>query len=71
MSTDRLLRLPAVRELIPLSRAAIYLKIQRKEFPAPIKLGQGRASFWRERDIADYLEKQGREVRKSEAAKRR
>lgn len=55
MSNDRLLRLPAVRELIPLSRAAIYLKIQRKEFPAPVKIGSGRASFWRASEIEKYL----------------
>jgi len=55
MSADRLLRLPAVRELIPLSRAAIYLKIKRHEFPAPVKLDNGRASFWRASEIEKYL----------------
>lgn len=55
----KLLRLPAVQERIPLSRAQIYLLIQRGEFPAPIKLGGGRASFWRLSDIESYLTDSG------------
>jgi prophage regulatory protein len=43
---DALLRLPEVSRLTGLSRSALYARIARGEFPAPVKLGP-RASRWR------------------------
>lgn len=56
--SERLLRLPAVRERIPVSRATLYAKIAAGTFPPPVKLSPGRASFWRESDIDEYLAQQ-------------
>ena len=41
---DRFLRLPEVMQTVGLRRTAIYDKITRGEFPAPIKLGN--VSVW-------------------------
>jgi len=52
--TVRILRLPIVIERTGLSRSSIYLRISKKEFPAPISLG-GRAVGWVEEDIELWL----------------
>lgn len=53
--TYRLLRLPAVKAWVGLSRSTIYAMIAEGEFPKPIKLGK-RAVGWRESDVANWLE---------------
>lgn len=47
---DRILRLPVVKERIPLSTATIYRRIAAGLFPKPVALG-GRAVGWRESEI--------------------
>jgi predicted DNA-binding transcriptional regulator AlpA len=51
---DRLLRLGEVRKIIPLSRPAIYRRIQEGKFPAPVK--DGRCSLWEESKVRAYAE---------------
>lgn len=48
--TDRILRLPAVRERIPLSTATIYRRMAAGLFPKPVPLGT-RTVGWRESEI--------------------
>lgn len=57
---DRLLRLPAVRELTGLAQTSIYRAIAAPAtegggFPCPVKLG--RASAWPEAEIRDWIER--------------
>jgi prophage regulatory protein len=53
--TDRILRLPMVRDRTGLSRSTIYDLIARDLFPRPVKLGP-RAVGWRESTIEVWLE---------------
>jgi predicted DNA-binding transcriptional regulator AlpA len=55
MTTDRLLRINQVLELIPLSRTAWYNGIRSGLFPQPIRLGS-RSVFWRLSDIERLIE---------------
>jgi prophage regulatory protein len=48
----RMLRFPALRERVPLSRSTIWRLIQKGEFPAAIRLTGGHAVGWRE-DLVD------------------
>jgi len=57
---EKLLRLSDVRKVIPLSKAQIYLMISRGEFPRPIKINKGRASFWKQTSIQEFIEKSGK-----------
>lgn len=50
----KLLRLPAVRALVGLSKSTIYLKVSAKEFPSPISLGM-RAVAWDARAIEKWI----------------
>jgi len=50
----KILRLPALKERVSLSRSTIYLRISKNEFPAPISLGD-RAVGWLEEDIENWL----------------
>lgn len=52
-----ILRLPAVKARIGLSRSTIYLRISQGRFPKPINLG-GRAVGWNEADVNLWLEQQ-------------
>jgi prophage regulatory protein len=54
--TDRILRLPAVRQRIPLSVATIYRRIAAGQFPKPVPLG-ARAVGWRESEINALIAK--------------
>lgn len=49
------LRLPAVTQLVGLSRSSIYLLIQNGRFPKPVQLSL-RAVGWRHADIEAWLE---------------
>jgi prophage regulatory protein len=51
---DRILRLQAVKDRVGLSRATIYRRIQRKEFPASVPLG-GNIIGWRESEISAWI----------------
>jgi predicted DNA-binding transcriptional regulator AlpA len=49
-TNDRLLRLPQVLQLIPISKSSWWLGIREGRYPKPIKLGP-RISAWKESDI--------------------
>lgn len=59
----RLLRLPAVMEMVGLKRTAIYERIKAGTFPAPVKLGP-RASAWDEQELAAWQQNLTRGVNK-------
>ena len=46
VSVDVLIRLPAVLQIIPVSRSKFYKEIKRGTYPKPQKIGQ-RISVWR------------------------
>ena len=54
-SSTSLIRLPQVRQRVALSRSAIYLKISRGEFPAPVNLG-ARAVAWVDSEISAWIQ---------------
>ena len=60
-----ILRLPAVKARVGLSRSSIYLRISEGRFPKPVSLG-GRAVGWIEVEINDWLEKQIEASRKAD-----
>jgi prophage regulatory protein len=51
---ESLLRLPAVRQRVGLSRSQIYELVRRGQFPAPVKLSE-RASGWQESLISEWV----------------
>ena len=53
--THRILRLPAVKASVGLSRSTIYIRIAEGTFPKPVSLG-GRAVGWLESDIEAWIE---------------
>jgi len=53
---ETILRLPAVRGRVSLSRTQIYELASRGEFPSPIKLSE-RASGWLESEIDQWLKR--------------
>jgi prophage regulatory protein len=52
---ERLLRLSAVRNRVPYSRATIYRLVASLQFPRPVSLG-GRAIAWKESDIDAWIQ---------------
>jgi prophage regulatory protein len=56
--TNKILRLPALKERTGLPRSSIYLKVSKGEFPIPIKLGGQRAVGWLESEIDEWLTQQ-------------
>jgi prophage regulatory protein len=58
-----ILRLPAVKTRVGLSRSAIYLAVSRAEFPRPARLGV-RAVGWLESEIEDWLRERVKQSRK-------
>ncbi len=60
---SKLLRLPQVLEIVPVSRATIWSWVKDGKFPAPFKLGT-RTSVWRSDEIEAYIDRvtaEGRE----------
>lgn len=53
--TNTILRLPAVKKKTGQSRSTIYEKVQRGEFPAPVKIGE-RAVGWVEAEVDSWVE---------------
>lgn len=49
-----ILRLPEVKQKTGQSRSTIYDKVQRGEFPAPVKLGE-RAVGWVEAEVEAWV----------------
>ena len=60
--SHRILRLPAVIELLSLSRSTIYNKIADGTLPAPVSLG-GRAIGFYESEIHEWLANRPRRVK--------
>jgi prophage regulatory protein len=52
--TEKILRLPAVREKVGLGTTAIYGRIKRGEFPGQIKMG--RLSGWVESEVDAWIQ---------------
>lgn len=52
---DRLLRLPEVLKVLPISRSLLYSRIKDGTFPKPLKFGD-RISLWPESEIRDLIE---------------
>lgn len=63
--SQRILRLPQVKDMVGLGKSAIYERIQTGDFPPPVKLGRGRASGWVESELQDWIKSQAH-GRKSE-----
>ena len=55
MTMTKLLRRPEVEVVTGLSRASIYAKMQKGEFPAPVRLGSNSVA-WRVADIEDWID---------------
>ena len=54
------IRIRTVLQIIPVSRSAWYLGVQRGQYPKPIKLGP-RSAAWRIEDIRALIDKFGGE----------
>lgn len=54
LMTDKMLRIEEVMEITRLSRATIYRKMSKGQFPKPLKLGD-RAVRWRQSEIEAWL----------------
>ncbi len=54
--TQRIIRLPQVRDLVGLGKTAIYDKIKANTFPKQVKLG--RASGWVETEVQAWIDTQ-------------
>lgn len=52
---DKLLSLPEVQHIVPLSKSRIYFLMTQGSFPEPIKIGQSR-SYWLTSEIHEYLQ---------------
>ena len=52
--SDRILRMPMVRERVGLSKHTIYRRILDREFPAQVSLG-GTSVGWRESEINAWI----------------
>jgi len=55
MASEKILRRPAVQEIVGLSRSALYELIAAGEFPRPLRLGK-RAVGWRASEVAAWIE---------------
>ena len=53
MASDRILRLPDVKERTGLSRTSIYRKMKNGDFPNCVKLGA--ASGWKEAEVDQWV----------------
>lgn len=51
---NTILRLPDVKRKTGQSRSSIYDKVQRREFPAPVKIGE-RAVGWVEAEVEAWV----------------
>lgn len=51
--SQRLIRLPQVKQMVGLGTTAIYERIKQGSFPKPIKLG--RMSMWVESEVQEWI----------------
>jgi prophage regulatory protein len=66
--SQRLIRLPQVKQMIGLRTTAIYERIKQGSFPKPIKLG--RNSMWVESEVQEWIAEriyQGRDANQRQA----
>ena len=64
--SEKIIRLPKVKEMVGLGTTAIYEKMKRGEFPKQIKLG--RLSGWVESEIQAWISQQIRQSRTDQPA---
>ena len=50
---ERLIRLPAVLDLVGLGRTAVLDRVKAGTFPGPIRVG--RATLWREAEVSGWV----------------
>lgn len=67
MNTEKLLRLPEVRQLVRRSTTRIYSDMNAGRFPRPVRIG-ARAVAWRECELQDWLAERIAERDQREAA---
>ncbi len=60
--TEKILRLPKVKEIAGFSTSTIYAKVASGDFPKPINLGN-RSVGWLQSEIAAWIESRVRESR--------
>jgi len=65
LSTEKLLRLPAVIAIVGMGKSSVYEGVKNGTFPAPIKLSR-RAVCWPESHIAAWVSERIHNARKSE-----
>ena len=53
--TNKIIKLPEVKELTTFCRSTIYRLIQQGKFPQQVKLAE-RSSGWVEQEVLDYLD---------------
>ena len=68
MKSNRILRLPEVIRVSGLARSTIYLRVQEKRFPAPIKLSE-RSVGWVETEVQSWIDQRIQESRGEGSAK--
>jgi prophage regulatory protein len=69
--TFSLQRLPAVVARVGLSRSSIYAGVKNGTFPAPVRLGDGRAVAWDSRAIDRWIEERLTHVQEREGCNAR
>jgi len=52
---DRLLRLPQVLEIVPVSKSTWWLRVKEGRYPKPVKLSR-RCTAWKMSDVMALLE---------------
>lgn len=55
MEASRIMRRPEVEKTVGLSRSAIYVAMDRGDFPRPIQIGR-RAVGWKYTDVSAWLD---------------
>lgn len=66
----RLGKLPQVREMVPLSKEALFARVRAKRFPQPIQLA-GRSIAWDLDEVEAWIEEQAKARDKRAAHKTR
>jgi len=56
LAANRLLRLPEVLKIIPVSRSTWYLGVKSHDYPAPVKISR-RAVAWRRHEVEALVSK--------------
>lgn len=56
IKSSKLLRLPQVLSLIPISKSSWWAGVKTGRYPSSVKLGE-RTTCWREQDIFDLIDK--------------